>query len=308
MREMKLDAAIQLFIDHLRVERGLAQNSIEAYSRDLSLFSSWLHEGGDPDLHRLTSTVLRGWLVARLDDGVSARTLARNTVSLRRFFHFLFDENHLASNPAELLEVSSTHAALPRSLSEREVEALLEAPDIGVPEGLRDRAMLELLYATGLRVTELVTLPMSGVHIDAGYLRVEGKGSKERIVPLGEEAVDAVLLYIERARPLLLQAARLDEHASLFLTRRGGPMTRQAFWKNLGRYALAAGITRDVSPHQLRHSFATHLLHHGADLRALQAMLGHADISTTQIYTHVNNQRMKELHTRFHPRSRVSEV
>ena len=300
---MQLDDEIQRFIDYIRVERGLSPNTVASYATDLALFASWASSENLRASRDVTSAGLRDWLLVRLESGVSSRTLARNTVAVRRFFKFLFDERYLDANPAELLEVPSSHAKLPQYLSEREVDALLAAPDGSTPEGLRDRAMLELLYATGLRVTELVTLPVDGLRLEAGYVLVEGKGSKERVVPMGEAAMDAAARYVDDARPSLLRAARLADHEALFLTRRGGPMTRQAFWKNLGRYALQAGITRNISPHQLRHSFATHLLNHGADLRALQAMLGHADISTTQIYTHVNNARMKEIHRAFHPRA-----
>lgn len=307
---MNIDAGIQRYLDYCRVERGLAANTIQSYARDLVGFSRWLHEGlastaaADTRACETIQTVeLRRFLVHRLDEKVAARTLARHVVSLRRFFLFLFNERYIPSNPAELLDVPSVHAALPKFLSEDEVDALLDAPDDATPEGIRDRAMLEVLYATGLRVTELVTLPVTALHVDSGYILVRGKGSKERIVPLGESAIDALIIYMQAARSALLTSAQLAKHESLFLTRRGGPMTRQAFWKNLGRYALKAGISRSVSPHQLRHSFATHLLRHGADLRALQAMLGHADISTTQIYTHVTNARLQEIHAQHHPRS-----
>lgn len=303
---MQLDAAIQLYLDWIRVERGLSPNSIEAYARDLSQFSQWAHARGLALAPAVEVTHLRTYLLARLEQGVASRTLARNTVSLRRFFAFLFDERYLPVDPSSLLEVPSLHPSLPNSLSEAEVERLLATPDANTAEGLRDRAMLELLYATGLRVTELVLLPTSALHLDAGYVRVHGKGAKERVVPMGDVAMAAIVQYAQDARPLLLRSAGMLEHEALFVTRRGGPMTRQGFWKNLGRYALEAGISRDISPHQLRHSFATHLLNHGADLRALQAMLGHADISTTQIYTHVNNARMQEIHRTHHPRAGVA--
>lgn len=300
---MHFDDGIQRYIDFIRIERGLADNTVQAYARDLASLAQWLHEEKIEELNDIDSLILRRFLVHRLDSGVSARTLARHVVTIRRFFHYLFDDQCIAENPAELLEVPTVHAGLPQYLSEQEVEALLEAPSTDTPEGIRDRAMLEVMYATGLRVTELVTLPLSGLRLEAGYVLVQGKGSKERIVPFGEEATDALLRYLDRARNEFLFAAGISRNDAVFLTRRGGPMTRQAFWKNLGRYALLAGIDRSVSPHQLRHSFATHLLRHGADIRALQAMLGHTDISTTQIYTHVNNARLHEIHKTHHPRS-----
>lgn len=300
---MNVDDGIQRFIDYIRIERGLADNTIQAYARDLSLLALWLHDRNETDLADVHVVTLRRYLVDRLDQGVSARTLARNVVTIRRFFLYLLEDQCIPANPAELLEVPSVHASLPQYLSEEEVDALLAAPSATTAEGVRDTAMLEVLYATGLRVTELVSLPVQGLRMEAGYLLVRGKGSKERIVPLGEAAMDALADYFGGAREELLRASGLEKHPDLFLTRRGGGMTRQAFWKNLGRYALEAGITRAVSPHQLRHSFATHLLRHGADLRALQAMLGHSDISTTQIYTHVNNARLQEIHATYHPRS-----
>lgn len=302
-RSVNVDDGIQRFIDYIQIERGLAENTVQAYARDLSSLALWLHDHDAANLNGLDILTLRRFLVHRLNDGVSARTLARHVVTIRRFFLYLFEDQCISTNPAELLEVPSVHAGLPQYLSEEEVEALLDTPKMDTPEGLRDRAMLEVLYATGLRVTELVTLPMQGLRMESGYLLVRGKGSKERIVPLGEAAMDALAVYVGQPRAELLRAAGLEKHPDLFLTRRGRAMTRQAFWKNLGRYALEAGIHRPVSPHQLRHSFATHLLRHGADLRALQAMLGHVDISTTQIYTHVNNARLQEIHAAHHPRS-----
>jgi len=299
---MNIDDAVQRYIDFIRIERGLSDNTVQAYARDLTLLSNWLYDSKLTEIHKVTTQTLRQFLLFRLQENVSPRTLARNVVTLRRFFLYLHEERYLEQNPAELLEVPSVQPALPQYLSEDEVERLLHAPELHTAEGLRDYAMLETLYATGLRVTELVELPVQGLRLDAGYVLVRGKGSKERIVPLGEAAIDALIRYIEHARPEFLRVAGLDKHQDLFLTRRGSGMTRQAFWKNLRRYTTQIGITRNVSPHQLRHSFATHLLNHGADLRVLQAMLGHADISTTQIYTHVNNARLQQIHATHHPR------
>lgn len=300
---VNIDDAVQRYLDYIRIERGLSDNTIQAYGRDLSALSDWLHDQDLQDVRDITLQQLREFLLFRLDSGCSSRTLARNIVTIRRFFLYLHEERINATNPAELLEVPSVKPALPQYLSETEVEQLLHAPEDHTIEGIRDRAMLETLYATGLRVTELVELPVQGLHLDAGYVLVRGKGSKERIVPLGEAAIDALIDYINGARREFLRIAGCEQHDDLFLTRRGRGMTRQAFWKNLRKYTTQIGITRNVSPHQMRHSFATHLLNHGADLRVLQAMLGHADISTTQIYTHVNNARLQQIHAAHHPRS-----
>jgi integrase/recombinase XerD len=301
---LAVDDAIQRYLEHLTVERQLAANTLAAYGSDLARFAAWCDARGLRDVEQVALTDLNAFLVARLDDGLKSRSLARNVVSLRRFFRFLTAERLLATNPASLLEVPSAGRPLPRSLREDEVEALLRAPDSSTPEGLRDRAMLELLYASGLRVSELVSLPVSGLHLDAGFVRVSGKGGKERLVPLGDLARDAIDQYLVGARPQLLASADRPDRNALFVTRAGKTLTRQAFWKNIKRYAYLAGIDSNVSPHKLRHSFATHLLRHGADLRALQAMLGHADISTTQIYTLVTRTRLQEIHAQHHPRAR----
>lgn len=301
---MQIDDAIARFLDHLALERGLAENTVRAYGTDLARFAARCADSGVTDIAAVTPRTLSDHLLARLDEGLGIRSLARNVVSLRRLFHFLEVEGHLSPNPAATLDVPTATRPLPRVLGEDEVERLLAAPDRSTAEGMRDAAMLELLYATGLRVSELVSLPSAAVDLDVGFVRVWGKGSKERVVPMGDPAADAVRLYRAAARGELLAAGGGRASNALFVTRRGGPMTRQGFWKNIGRYARQAGIRGPVSPHKLRHSFATHLLRHGADLRALQAMLGHASVSTTQIYTLVTRTRMKELHEQFHPRGR----
>lgn len=299
---MTPDEAIQRYLDYLALERGLSPNTLSAYGADLAALAATLTERGIADVQAVSPGDLRAHLLARLDAGVGTRTLARNTVAIRRFFHFMVAEQLLAADPAAALEVPNHPKPLPRPLSETQIDALLAAPRADTPEGIRDAAMLELLYATGLRVSELVTIPVAAVDCEAGFVRVFGKGSKERIVPMGELAADAVRRYLVGARGALLATGTGAASNALFVTRRGGPMTRQAMWKNLGRYARAAGIDAPISPHKLRHSFATHLLRHGADLRALQAMLGHASVSTTQVYTLVSRARMKELHERHHPR------
>jgi len=300
--QLAIDDAIQRYLEHLTIERQLARNTIEAYATDLAHFADHCARSELSTIHDVDPIRINAFLLERLDDGVGTRTLARNCVSIRQFFRFLRSESLLEVDPSELVDVPRTERKLPRVLTEAEVERLLQAPTSATPEGTRDRAMLELLYATGLRVSELVDLPVGAVHLDAGFLRVFGKGNKERIVPVGECAIDAVEAYLSGPRAQMLACSTSSSSPSLFITRRGRRMTRQAFWKNLNRYAQLADIPVRISPHKLRHSFATHLLRHGADLRSLQAMLGHADISTTQIYTHVTRTRLKELHTRYHPR------
>lgn len=295
--------ATDRFLDHLGVERGLSPNTLAAYAGDLRRLHDHLDPEGDVPLHRISPRDLTAFLTARLDDGVALRSVARHAVTLRRLFAFLHTEDWLDPDPAAELQVPRVRPGLPRTLSEDDVIRLLEAPDPTTPEGLRDRAMLEVLYATGLRVTELVTLPMAGLRLDLGLVRVIGKGSRERLVPLGDPAREAVDAWLAEGRPAVLQAAGRPQHPALFLSRRGGPLTRQGFWKNLKRYAVEAGVSLDVSPHRLRHAFATHLLAHGADLRALQVMLGHADLSTTQIYTRVSQARLQALHREHHPRN-----
>jgi integrase/recombinase XerD len=301
---LPIDDALTRFDEHLRFERQLAPATLSAYGTDLSKFAEWCAENGHADLGALDLRDLNNFLLTRIEDGLKPRSLARLVVSLRRLFAFVETERLLDRNPAAQLDVPRVPRSMPRYLSESEIESLLAAPDDGTPEGLRDQAMLELLYASGLRVSELVDLPLQALYLDAGFVRVWGKGSKERVVPIGELASDAIIAYLEQGRPELLRAARLGAHDAAFITRRGGPMTRQGFWKNLARYATSVGIPGAISPHKLRHSFATHLLKHGADLRVLQAMLGHSDISTTQIYTHVASEQLLSAHRAAHPRSR----
>ncbi len=302
---LSVDEALARFDEHLRFERQLAPATVAAYGTDLGRLAQWCADHGVDDVTRLDMRDLNNFLLSRIEEGLKPRSLARLVVSVRRLFAFLESEHLLAKNPASQLDVPRVPRAVPRYLSESEIESLLAAPDDGTPEGMRDLAMLELLYASGLRVSELVDLPLQAIYLDAGFVRVWGKGSKERVVPIGELASDAIHAYLQHGRPALLKAARLGAHDAAFITRRGGPMTRQAFWKNLGRYALSVGITAPISPHKLRHSFATHLLKHGADLRVLQAMLGHSDISTTQIYTHVASEQLKSAHRAAHPRGRA---
>jgi integrase/recombinase XerD len=289
---------LPIFLDYLAVEKGLAKNSLAAYSIDLRHFGHWLRDAGVAveDVERLHIVKYFQSLRAA---GISARSVARALAAIRGMFRFLVAERHLKTDPTENLENPKLWSTLPKSMQPAEVEALLAAPDRSTVDGLRDAAMLELLYATGLRVSELIKVRIDEVVMDAGFLRTIGKGSKERIVPFGDTARDAILAFIEKGR------SELDKHADphLFLSRRGRPMTRQAFWMKITRYAREAGIKAHISPHVLRHSFATHLLENGADLRSVQMMLGHADISTTQIYTHVSRARLQRMYESFHPRA-----
>ncbi|MEO1766865.1 site-specific tyrosine recombinase XerD [Thiobacter aerophilum] len=290
-------ALLDEFCDSLWLEERLARNTLAAYRRDLAKLAAWAEARG--------STLVnldRGALLAFLADQAArmkATSTGRLLSSVRRFYQYLLRLGRIQRDPTLDVERPRLPRALPKSLNEGEVEALLAAPDATTPLGLRDRAMLETLYATGLRVSELVGLKLNQLSLDAGVVRVMGKGAKERLVPLGEVAVAWLARYLAEARGLLLAAKMSD---ALFVTQRGRPMTRQMFWNLIKRYAARAGIERPLSPHTLRHAFATHLLNHGADLRVVQMLLGHADISTTQIYTHVARERMKELHARHHPR------
>lgn len=307
---MKLDEAIDSYLFHLKVERNLAENTILAYSNDLGQFSDFLTDAESdaprpsPDIEAVGDADISSFLAHQLGESVKTRTISRKLSSVRGLFKFLRRSHKLERDPTAHVDAPSFGTRVPTVLSLDEVEALLGAPDRSSPEGMRDWAMLEVLYATGLRVTELVTLLVREVDLNAGYVRVVGKGSKQRVVPLGEVAIDALGEYEDQARgQLLANAGGPGASPALFVTRRGGAMTRQAFWKNIKRYAELAGIDKPISPHKLRHSFATHLLERGADLRIVQALLGHADINTTQIYTHVARERLKRLHEDHHPRA-----
>lgn len=287
---------VESYIDAVWMERGLAENTLAAYRTDLRRFSTWLVER-DRDL--LTAT--RADVLEYLANLAAAppRSVARRLSSLRRFYQYLMRHARIDEDPCARVEAPRIGRSLPTTMSEAEVEALLEAPDPAIREGLRDRTMLELIYATGLRVSELVNLRLGQINYQQGVVRIVGKGGKERLVPLGESALDWLERYLREARPQLLAAGHGD---ALFPSPRGGAITRQAFWYAIKRYATIAGISKPISPHSLRHAFATHLLNHGADLRVVQLLLGHSDISTTQIYTHVAKERLKQLHAVHHPR------
>lgn len=288
-----------LYLDHLRVERGLAANTVESYGRDIRRFLDYLTEKKRTPQTADRSAVM-DHMIALNRTGLGNRSRARAFAAIKGFFTFLVEENLMGKNPAADIESPRITAKLPQTLTWEEVEGLLNAPDVKTPGGLRDKAMLELLYATGLRVSELVNLETAHLNLEVGYLRTMGKGSKERLIPMGEEAAAWVGRYLKEARPVFLKT-RKSPH--LFLNRRGTRMSRQYFWRKIKEYSLAAGIHIRISPHGLRHSFATHLVERGADLRAVQAMLGHADIATTQIYTQVTRERLKKIHQSFHPRT-----
>jgi len=291
---------IEQFIDAIWSERGLSDNTLMAYRRDLEAVADWLGPKGVALIKAERDHLLK-YLANRVQQGVKPTTTARQLSSLRCFYHYLVQEGLRKTNPTSQIESPKLGKPLPNVLSEDQIEQLLQAPDTNTPLGLRDRAMLETLYASGLRVSELIGLVFSQISLDAGVIRVIGKGDKERLVPLGEEAIDWLTRYLEMARPMLVHKQASDV---LFPTMRGGAMTRQAFWYNIKRYARCAGVKQKLSPHTLRHAFATHLLNHGADLRVVQMLLGHSDfdLSTTQIYTHVAKERLKKLHEEHHPR------
>ena len=294
--QLLLDA----FIDHRWLEDGLARNTLDSYRQDLSQFGEWLMTqsksmtgAGEGDVQH--------YLAIRFPHS-KPRSISRLIASLRRFYRYCLREHKVDIDPTLRIDGPKLPRSLPKSLNEAQVEELLDAPNVNQDIGLRDRAMLEILYACGLRVSELVSLKTTEVSLNEGVIRVTGKGSKTRLVPMGEVAVEWVARYLREARPAILQQRLSD---SLFVTQRGAAMTRQAFWYLIKRYALRAGITQPLSPHVLRHAFATHLLNHGADLRVVQMLLGHADISTTQIYTHVARERLKQLHAVHHPRGEL---
>jgi integrase/recombinase XerD len=291
-------ASIDRFIDALWIEDGLSALTLAAYRRDLSLYARWLDAESGRALDSTTESDLRAYISAQ-HEATRASTANRRLTVFKRYFRWALREHVVAADPTLKLLAAKQALRVPHSLSEAQVEALLGAPQVEAPLGLRDRTMLELMYASGLRVSELVTLKTVHIGLDEGALRVMGKGSKERMVPFGAEAHAWLRRYLAEGRPPILKGQASD---ALFVTARGGPMTRQMFWTLVKRHAATAGVTAPLSPHTLRHAFATHLLNHGADLRAVQMLLGHADISTTTIYTHVARERLRQLHAAHHPR------
>jgi integrase/recombinase XerD len=290
--------SIERFLDATWAERGLSENSLQSYRHDLMQLQDRLGKRSRT-LDTANREDLLAILAAQIQQGKSPRTVSRYLSTWRQYYRWLVREGAIDSDPVALIESPKTGRGLPRALSEEQIESLLEAPDTGTPLGLRDRAMLELMYATGLRVSELVNLELVNLNLNQGVIRVIGKGQKERLVPIGDEAHDSLKVYLSDGRPVLLKGVQTN---SVFVTTRKSAMTRQAFWYMVRRCAGRCGISQKLSPHMLRHSFATHLLNHGADLRVVQLLLGHSDLSTTQIYTHIAREGLKRMHEAHHPR------
>ncbi|MCL4243816.1 MAG: site-specific tyrosine recombinase XerD [Candidatus Dadabacteria bacterium] len=295
-----MDDLLDSFLSYLVVEKGLSENTLESYGRDLKKFLLFIKSRGMTSAREIKYGDILDFLTHSREEGLGATTIVRSMVSVKQFFKYLLSEKVLSEDPTAHIKTPRMKKAIPGVISLDDVESILGAPDESAPEGLRDAAMLEVLYATGIRVSELIGLKLNDVNFELGFVVVYGKGSKERVVPIGDKARDKLLAYLRDSRPALL---RSRESKALFVTRRGSGMTRQGFWKIIKAQALRAGVTKKISPHTLRHSFATHLLERGADLRTIQVMLGHSDISTTQIYTHVESERLKEIHKKYHPRS-----
>lgn len=288
------------FCDTLWLEDGLSLNTLQSYRRDLNKFSAWLEARGSQSLLLTTHADIQGYLAYLFNvQKAKSSSTGRNLSSLKRLFRYLLRQGKISTDPTLQIDTPKLPRNLPKTLTEQDVEQLLASPDVETPLGLRDRTMLEVLYASGLRVSELVSLRIAQVSMDMGIVRVIGKGNKERLVPLGEEALDWLRRYVDEGRAVLLAGQVSDD---LFVTARGQGMTRQMFWYLIKKHARQGGLNKPLSPHTLRHAFATHLLNHGADLRVVQMLLGHADISTTQIYTHVARERLKQLHAKHHPR------
>ncbi len=292
-----MNRLVEAFIDHLLVERGLSENTCAAYRADLNRFVAFLDRKKLAHMHQVTREHVTSYLLDQRRRGLNPRSLARHLAAIRMFFRFLLREKILQTDATQTIDGPKLWQKLPDTLSYDQVEALLEAPDLGTRLGRRNKALLELMYATGLRVSEVAGITLNAIEFEAGFLRAVGKGNKERIVPIGRQALDWLRRYLEEDRP---PTATRPE---IFLTARGTPLSRKTIWALIKKYALQAGIERNITPHTLRHSFATHLLNHGGDLRVIQEMLGHADIATTQVYTHVDQQRLKDTHYRYHPRS-----
>lgn len=301
MGENKINEWIDDFLAYLKVERRLAANTVTAYSRDLVRFADFMEDNKIAGPDEVEASHISGFLSGLREEGLKERSVARALASLRSFYRYLVDEEAVSANPLTLVHAPRQSSPLPKVMSVEEVERLLDAPDVNTPRGIRDKTMLELLYAGGVRVSELCNLTVGDIKPDEGYVRVRGKGGRERVVPIGEVAVEWVGKYLSDVRPGMAGGYR---SRYLFPGRKGRAITRQGFWKIIKKYALEAGVKTDITPHTLRHSFATHMLANGADLRAVQAMLGHSDISTTQIYTHLETPRLKRVIRDYHPRGR----
>jgi integrase/recombinase XerD len=294
-----LDTLADQYLNYLLIEKGLSEKTLDSYGSDMAMYLSFLENNGVNDISDADTPVILKHLISMRNSGLGARSRARHLVTIRGFYRFLVQEKLLKHDPTRLIDLPKSGLKLPDVLSVEEVRLLLSIPDTKTPTGSRDAAMIELLYAAGLRVSELINLKLQAVNMEAGFVRVFGKGSKERVVPIGLFAKEKIDDYLKTARPLILKSI---VSRYLFVARAGKPMTRQGFWKLIKRYALKAGFNKKITPHSLRHSFASHLLEGGADLRAVQLMLGHVDISTTQIYTHVAREHLKKIHEKFHPR------
>ncbi|OGW77735.1 MAG: site-specific tyrosine recombinase XerD [Omnitrophica bacterium RIFCSPHIGHO2_02_FULL_46_20] len=290
---------LEEFLNYLSVERGLSRNTITSYRADLVSFLNYLESKGLSNIESVRRDEIRNYLMHLKDKSLSSNSISRALVAIKMFYKFLAQERFIKDDVAGILESPKLIRPLPNVLNIVEVEKLLQAPDIRDRMGMRDKAALELMYATGMRVSEIVDLPTSTLNLDVGFIKCKGKGDKERIVPIGSQAKNAIYKYMQGARPALLKN---KEDSHLFLSRLGKRISRQSFWKMVKKYAKKARIKKEIAPHTLRHSFATHLLERGADLRVVQEMLGHADIATTQIYTHINKERLKLIHKQFHPR------
>jgi integrase/recombinase XerD len=294
-----MDELSQQYIDHLLIEKGLSNNSIESYSHDLTVFIDFLCKNKINNIEQCDTATLLSWIIDLKKKGLSAKSRARHIVTIRGFYKFLIQEKLISFDPVKNIDIPKTGLALPEVISSEEMTLLIDSVDTSNPRGLRNAAMLEILYGAGLRVSELVSMKMENINLEASFIRVYGKGSKERVVPIGSFAIEKVRNWIMHGRPLILK--NIPSYY-LFVARAGKPMTRQGFWKLLKKYSHASGISKKITPHTFRHSFATHLLEGGADLRSVQTMLGHSDISTTQIYTHISRDYLRKMHKKFHPR------
>ncbi len=294
---------LEEYLHYLKIERGLSENTIQSYKRDLSQYFSFLDEKAISSCEQVDRYLVLDFLEFLRNEGKSSATIIRMVSSLRKFHQFLRQERMTDNDPMQHIDTPKKTQRLPKTLSIKEVEKIIESPDTNDALGIRDRAILEVMYATGLRVTELITLKLDDLHLSLGLLQTVGKGDKERIIPLGDVAIKWVNLYLEKSRPELLAKNKKDKTNILFLNYKGEGFTRQGIWKNLKVYVTQAGIEKEVTPHTLRHSFATHLLENGADLRVVQELLGHADISTTQIYTHISKKRMADVYKTYFPRA-----
>ena len=294
-----MDELTQKYLDFLIIEKGLSDNSIESYSADLVQYITFLEKNSITNLDKVDSAVILAWLIDLTKKGLGAKSRARHLITVRGLYKFLINEKDVSSSPVKNVDIPKTGLALPKIMNVKEIEDLLDAPDISKPRDLRNCAMMELMYGAGLRVSELISMQLQDINLDANFVRVMGKGSKERVIPFGSKARTINQDWIKNGRTSLLKKI---PSSYLFVARAGKPMTRQSFWKIIKKYAILANISKNITPHTLRHSFATHLLEGGADLRSVQTMLGHSDISTTQIYTHISKEYLMKMHQKFHPR------